>query len=509
MKGNLDTHLPQHQLSVRCVLHQLPTTLSLQPLFSASADDLINLRYHTATTFALYTISPCGPCLPVQRPSYRLPIVYESFSLDPSARPRPSLGRVRTSPSLPRVDSNLSRSILRRSSGTGTPRSGELRRKPTLAERIADLDAGPPIDKGPWHKDSAFYAPNKTWKQVGDDCRAWEAQQQRRKEIKRLTRQLDGSRSRSSSITPSTSRVNSFRSLGSATQLNSTSRVHSLKYSETGSTVSSVPSSTSGRSTRLHEVESANQDDRIDQGHEAQEQQPRKLDTGKDCKQDTASYGGQGQRGFFGRHKGKNPGYGLAPSLKSPANASSRKTGAAIVEHNPTSRSYLHCTSAKEESRMAAYEHLLVITEDLLHRLMDTEGITSSGWLPSTPQSHHAATWHTASVNGSAAGSVSGSRRSSATPQEMIMPPPERFVNDFHTPYSSHHIQRPPMGATVPALVRGNSETAFGNNTPHAPPPVIPRTASEVVIQQPQPVQAGQYTGPRNGRVQWNLGSES
>ncbi|UPX20846.1 uncharacterized protein EKO05_0011063 [Ascochyta rabiei] len=191
------------------------------------------------------------------------------------------------------------------------------------------------------------------------------------------------------------------------------------------------------------------------------------------------------------------------------APASSRKTGAAIVEHNPTSKSYLHCTSAKEDSRMAAYEHLLVITEDLLHRLMDTEGITSSGWLPSTPQSQHAATYHAASVSGSAAGSVSASRRSSATPQEMIMPPPERFANVLHTPHSSHHIPRPPMGANVPALVRGNSDTAFGSNTPHLPPQVIPRTASDVMIQQPQPVQAGQYTGPRYGRVQWKLGSES
>jgi hypothetical protein len=100
------------------------------------------------------------------------------------------------------------------------------------------------------------------------------------------------------------------------------------------------------------------------------------------------------------------------------APASSRKIAAAIVEHNPTSRSYIHCTSAKEDSRIAAYEHLLVITEDLLHRLMDVEGITSSGWLPATPQSQHAATYSVASVSGSVAGSMPASRRSSATPQE-------------------------------------------------------------------------------------------
>lgn len=89
------------------------------------------------------------------------------------------------------------------------------------------------------------------------------------------------------------------------------------------------------------------------------------------------------------------------------------------------------------------------------------------------------------------------------------MAPPERFVNDFHSPYSSHHIQRPPMGANAPPLVRGNSDTAFGNITPQPPPQIIPRTSSDVVIQQPKPLQAGQYLGPRHGRVQWNLGSES
>ncbi|KAF2999857.1 hypothetical protein E8E13_007791 [Curvularia kusanoi] len=104
------------------------------------------------------------------------------------------------------------------------------------------------------------------------------------------------------------------------------------------------------------------------------------------------------------------------------APTSSRTIGAAIVEHNPTTRSYIHCASAKEDSRLAAYEHLLTITEDLLERLMDAEGITSSGWLPSTPQSQHAAAYSAASlcgsVLGSAVGSVPASRRSSLTPHE-------------------------------------------------------------------------------------------
>lgn len=105
------------------------------------------------------------------------------------------------------------------------------------------------------------------------------------------------------------------------------------------------------------------------------------------------------------------------------APTSSRKIGAAIVEHNPGGRSYIHCSSAKEDTRLAACEHLLVITEDILQRLIDTEGITSSGWLPATAQAQHAATY---SVNGSVAGSVQpsiagsvpASRRSSVQPPE-------------------------------------------------------------------------------------------
>jgi hypothetical protein len=89
------------------------------------------------------------------------------------------------------------------------------------------------------------------------------------------------------------------------------------------------------------------------------------------------------------------------------------------------------------------------------------------------------------------------------------MPSPERFVNDFHSPYSSHHIQRPPMGANAPPLVRGNSDTAFfGGTTPQPQVQQIPRTNSDVVIQQPKPVPAGQYVGHHQGRVQWRLGSE-
>ena len=100
------------------------------------------------------------------------------------------------------------------------------------------------------------------------------------------------------------------------------------------------------------------------------------------------------------------------------APASSKKIGVAIVEHNPSTKSYIHCVSAKERSRQAALEHLLVITEDIIHRLMDAEGITSSGWLPATPQAQHAAAFNTGSVSSSVAGSSPASRRSSVVPQE-------------------------------------------------------------------------------------------
>lgn len=264
----------------------------------------------------------------MQRRPHKLPIIRESSSLDPCARPRPSLGRVRTSPALSRVgSSNTSRSTLRHS-GTGTPRP-ELGRRPTVRERLAELDSVP-RDKGPWHPDSAFYVPKKTWKEIGEDCYAWEAERKRRKEVKRLCRQLDGSLSRSNSATPSVTQLNSFRGLSSATQFNSSpaSRVNSLKASEAGSIASAVPSSASAnsgdsaefnrRSTRLQEVVAGDKDDRNNQGYKAQEQQPREPDAGADCKQDTTPHGGQGQRGFFGRHKGKNPRYVFTHSLDVP-----------------------------------------------------------------------------------------------------------------------------------------------------------------------------------------------
>ncbi|CAN9136644.1 unnamed protein product [Alternaria alternata] len=167
---------------------------------------------------------------------------------------------------------------------------------------------------------------------------------------------------------------------------------------------------------------------------------------------------------------------------------------------------------------------------DLLQRLMDAEGITSSGWLPATPQSHHAAMFGSAAGsiaggNSSVASSVQPSRRGSAQPQDLLIdytqgspqlvqqspqfpPPPNSapsqtpFVNDFNTPYSHHHIQKP-------KLPRGSSDTAFQTATspPKAFVQTVPRTNSDI-IQQPKPMPVGQFQGPGRGRVQWNLGSE-
>jgi hypothetical protein len=76
------------------------------------------------------------------------------------------------------------------------------------------------------------------------------------------------------------------------------------------------------------------------------------------------------------------------------------------------------------------------------------------------------------------------------------------FVNDFNTPYSHPHIQKP-------KLPRGSSDTIFQTTTSTPKPFVqtIPRNNSDI-IQQPKPMPVGQFQGPGRGRVQWNLGSE-
>lgn len=78
------------------------------------------------------------------------------------------------------------------------------------------------------------------------------------------------------------------------------------------------------------------------------------------------------------------------------------------------------------------------------------------------------------------------------------------------------------MGANAPPLVRGNSHPGPGRTTPQpcvqtmlhtgndTQPSVrvIPRASSDVVIQEPRPVPAGQYIGRSQNRVEWKLGSD-
>ena len=196
------------------------------------------------------------------------------------------------------------------SSGASTPRTGRSERKRSLTEKIAFIESKP-LDRGPWHPDSAYYLPKKSLKET---LQAQDAEYKKRKDLKRLSRQLDGSRSRSNSLTgcayrSNLSRNESIRTNNSSSQVNTPSRVSSLKHSETTSTVSSVQSSVSARSLRLQRVVSAGENDRIPQRHDAQEQQLRRSVQGKGHQQSSPSNGGPGQRGIFGRHKSKNPRY--------------------------------------------------------------------------------------------------------------------------------------------------------------------------------------------------------
>lgn len=159
------------------------------------------------------------------------------------------------------------------------------------------------------------------------------------------------------------------------------------------------------------------QHDRDVQGHEAREPRQellREPEARTDGEPADTSNSRDGVGGLAGKHEDESPRHVTANRLKvhptdlpianasaiyGPArnldvitygSTSSRTIAAAVVEHNPTGRSYVHCCSAKEDTRLAALEHLLVIQEDIMQRLMDREGITSSGWLPATAQAQHA-----------------------------------------------------------------------------------------------------------------------
>ncbi|OCL05820.1 hypothetical protein AOQ84DRAFT_432894 [Glonium stellatum] len=154
------------------------------------------------------------------------------------------------------------------------------------------------------------------------------------------------------------------------------------------------------------------------------------------------------------------------------AATSSRSISAAIVEHHCSGRTFVHCASAKESSRAAAIEHLLVITEDIIQRMFDAQGIESSGWLPLSAQ------------GAVAAGAVAASSNSSRRPSiDVGIPVPA------------------PVPVPMSSMPRSNSEII------RQPVQQVPRSSSDIMYQ-PSPLSLGrQVVGPR-GRVKWNLGSE-
>jgi hypothetical protein len=208
-------------------------------------------------------------------------------ALDPFEAPRPGLRRANTSYFHQRVASQ----------------SPPLR-KPTFAERV---EAG--VQLSPWTeghpdclKDKYKDRPKTNWQ---EEClrherhRQLKKQERKRQEQRRASRQLDGPRSLTPS--PSISRLNT----GVLT-------FNNLRRADTGSSVASVRSGRSSNSSKisslLNRIQSMplSNDDRDFQRHEARKnRQPREVDPRANSESDTAPHGGQGQRGFFGKHKGK------------------------------------------------------------------------------------------------------------------------------------------------------------------------------------------------------------
>ncbi|KAL5113855.1 hypothetical protein ACEQ8H_008275 [Pleosporales sp. CAS-2024a] len=317
-----------------------------------------------------------------------------------------------------------------------TPRS----RSPTFAEIV---NAG--IEPGPWSRHHPHCLRNKypqisfaeavaydRERQVLERQRAGTQYNRKRQEQRKVSRELDGAASTSPS--PSLSRigsslVNTFtpfkRSDTSSSSINSGSSANSSASTRAGNRVSApawirdlllLTMIESFKDMKHGKTSSSYEGLKLERTASQILHHMEDKDT-EDSLESTRARVLSNARAIYGANRLLDV-ISFAPS-------SSRRIVAAIVEHNPTSRSYIHCCSAKEKSRLAAVEHLLIITEDILHRMVDAEGITSSGWLPATAQAQHAATYNMSSVTGSStvaggsvAGSVPGSRRSSVAPQE-------------------------------------------------------------------------------------------
>jgi hypothetical protein len=182
--------------------------------------------------------------------------------------------------------------------------STPLPRKPTFAELVEEG-----VVPSPWSKDHPKCLRNK-YSSWPEDCLAFERQkhfervERRRQEQRRVTRQLDGSRSLAPS--PTISRINTINT------------INPLKRADTDSSGASGRSTQSSNSSRISSFLSRVQslpftaeDDRKPQGHEAprsaqQQQHIRRSGTGTDSESDTAPHGSLGQRGLFGKHKSKS-----------------------------------------------------------------------------------------------------------------------------------------------------------------------------------------------------------
>jgi hypothetical protein len=259
---------------------------------SSHEDQFSPLTAITASSFALPFL--CGPCgFRVRKRAYHQPQfpptdALAGTTLDPFEAPRPSLKRSNTSYFQQQVAS----------------RSPPLRR-PTFAERV---ERG--VELSPWTeghpsclRDKYRNLPKVPWQ---EECLRHEQERQlkklerKRQEQRRASRQLDGPRSLTPS--PSVSRLNT----GILTFDN-------LKRRDTGSSATSAKTGQSSTSSRissfLNRIQSTpvSQDDRDLQRLEARQADgSRKADAGADCKSDTAPHEGQGQRGLFGKHKGKS-----------------------------------------------------------------------------------------------------------------------------------------------------------------------------------------------------------
>ena len=215
------------------------------------------------------------------------------YALDSAVGPRPSLRSASaTSFGRPGLRGlSVGDHIGRTRSNTGP--TGSTTQKQSLKNII---DAG--IEPSPWHKASPYCLRQVSFLETVRKAEEKDRQEKRRQ--REVTRQLDGSQSGSSS--PGTSRASSL--ISSAIQRDGTAN----------SDVSDLSAkSKASRRSYLNRVLSPN-DDRDTQGHEArQERQLREHGVGTDCDSDTTSNRGQGQRGFFGKYKGKGARYVLCP----------------------------------------------------------------------------------------------------------------------------------------------------------------------------------------------------